>query len=167
MWRVAGLVLLAGCSLYFDTPPSHQSPDAALPIERDAAPASTDGCPAPPTSVSVGYPANGASDVPQPVPIQIALSRPSDVEDIFVTHLSDAAGQPVSLDHYDDSCSTPIPPVLTNPVVWTECYDGLASGSAYSWHIDATCYGAAGATTVEVASIAFTTSYGATTSSSP
>ncbi|HEY1814238.1 MAG TPA: hypothetical protein VGG74_17925 [Kofleriaceae bacterium] len=105
--------------------------------------------------------------MPQPVLIQIALTRPTGDGDVFETFLSDATGQPVSLDHYDGSCSTPIPPIPTSPVVWTECYDGLGSGSAYTWHIDVECDAATGETTAELASVWFTTDYGATTSSSP
>jgi hypothetical protein len=150
---LACLVWLGGCSLYFGDPESSRhvlAPDAAV---VDAAPS----CPAPGTSATIMYPANGATGVLQPVPIQYTVYRPLDVDQGLYIHLDDANGQQVDLSHGDPDCTSPQQPYPSDPETWTACFVDLGSGATYTWHVAVVCYGTTTDTTLDLATMTFTT----------
>jgi hypothetical protein len=143
--------------LYFGDPaPSPQAtqPDAGVPPSDAAAL-----CPDPGTRATISYPADGATNVPQPVPIQNTIFRPLDVDESFGAWLSDANGTyvPLTDDTYDPDCSSEISQKPTDPVVWTECYANLAPGATYIWHVNVECYGDTSDTILELTTATFTT----------
>src|SRR3984885_12521206 len=146
MARLVLVVALGGCSLYFG--PSHDPPtSASSTVTFDAAPASIDAdiCPATGTHAEITYPADGATNVPTPVPISMSVYIPNTLDGKGI-YLSDANGQQVDLSHWDASCSVPPPAIETGPVQnvsWVECYD-LPPDSQFTWHIWITCYDASG-----------------------
>jgi hypothetical protein len=158
MRAVVWVVVCGGCSLYFDSPKQAPEPDAAVPdaTATDAGMAVT--CPVPGTTVTIGFPINGATSVAQPVPIQTTIDRPLDVDEVFVAWLTDANNVPVQLDpFYDAACSTVIPNRPVDPVAWTECLTNLGSGVTYIWHVNVECYGASTDTILDLAATTFTT----------
>jgi hypothetical protein len=138
--RCLALLAMTGCSLYFG---SSSRPEEGDDDDVDAAPAVT--CPKPGTFAEILYPLNGAVDVPQPVPIQMHVFIPNTLDGKGAS-LTDANGQPISLDHVDVSCSVGVPGTdgPTQDQTWTECYKDLDPDTVYSWHIGVTCYDESG-----------------------
>jgi hypothetical protein len=151
--RLCFIVVLAlsGCELYFEDPPEPPPgtvvPDAAVGGGGGGGGGGGNaGCPKPGTYAEILYPLDGATAVPQPVPIKMHVVIPNTLDGKGI-YLSDASGAQVGLDHYDGTCSMQIPPIQTGPVqdvTWTECYKDLAPDATYTWHIWLTCYDASG-----------------------
>jgi hypothetical protein len=144
-WRFMTVlsIFAGGCTLYFDGPPPPDAPGNE-PLPPPDASAT---CPKPGTYAEILYPLDGATNVQQPVPIEMHVVIPNTLDGKGI-HLSDANGVQVDLEHYDASCSIPIPPFQTGPVqdvTWVQCYDGLEPNAEYTWHIWITCYDDTGA----------------------
>lgn len=145
MRAVVLLILASGCTLYFGEPTEHHEP---APVDAGAAPTpdAPASCPKPGTHAEITYPPNGATNIAVPVPISSHVVIPNTLDGKGI-YLSDSAGQAVSLDHYDASCSTQISNTGTpgtQDEAWTECYRDLLPNSTYTWHIWITCYDASG-----------------------
>jgi hypothetical protein len=163
MRALAWLVVCGGCSLYFGDPSPEHHPigldgGAALPdafvVSVDAAPS----CPLPNTSAQIMYPLDGATNVPQPVPIQYTVWHPLDEDEGIGIYLADANGDQVPLaGYYDSDCSSPQQNFPTDPETSTQCYTNLGSGAAYTWHIWVVCYGLTTDTILDIATSTFTT----------
>jgi len=141
MLRFIAVLALGGCELYFDDGPRARSTDA-LGTPGDASAA----CPKPGTYAEILYPLDGATNVPQPVPIKMHVVIPNTLDGKGI-YLSDATGAAVDLEHYDSTCSASPPPIQTGPtqdVTWTQCYKNLEPNAVYTWHIWLTCYDASG-----------------------
>ena len=150
--RLVAVLVLGGCELYFDGPASEMDAAPPPPLDTSAA------CPKPGTYADILYPLDGATNVQQPVSIQMHVVIPNTLDGKGV-YLSDASGAAVDLGHYDRECSVPIPPIQTGPIqdlTWTECYKDLEPDSVYTWHVWITCYDATGAH--ELATSSFRTS---------
>lgn len=143
-WCFVAVLALGGCELYFDEGPEGpqaQSPDApGMPGDASA------GCPKPGTYAEILYPLDGATNVAQPVPINMHVVIPNTLDGEGI-YLSYANGAVVGLDHWDSTCSIPQPQIQTGPiqdVTWTECYKDLEPNTEYTWHIWVTCYDPSG-----------------------
>jgi hypothetical protein len=140
--RLLAVFALGGCELYFDDGPKAPSPTDAPVAPADVSAA----CPKPGTYAEVLYPLDGATNVPQPVPIKMHVFIPNTLDGKGI-YLSDATGTAVDLEHYDATCSVGPSQTQTGPnqdVTWTQCYNGLAPNAEYTWHIWLTCYDASG-----------------------
>jgi hypothetical protein len=139
MYRL--VLVLGGCELYFDDgakPPGTDAP--GVPADASAT------CPKPGTFAQILYPLDGATNVPQPVPIKMHVVIPNTLDGKGIG-LTDATGAAVDLAHHDGSCSIAPPPIQTGPtqdVTWTECYKDLAPNTEYTWTIWLTCYDPSG-----------------------
>lgn len=136
------LALAGGCSLYFE-PPDHHEPSAVDPLDAGLAPVDgSPSCPKPGTHAEILYPLDDATDVPQPVPIQMHVFIPNTADGKGIW-LTDANGVQVELSHWTAACSVPPPAIQPGPtqdVTWTECYSNLVPDAIYTWHVYLTCY---------------------------
>ncbi len=135
------LVLVGGCTLYFDGPGDDTPAPPSVPPDAPSA-----ACPKPGTYAEILYPLDGATNVPQPVPIKTRVVIPNTLDGKGL-YLTDASGVPVSLEHNDPSCSIAPPRLPTGPTqdqTWTSCFKDLEPDAEYTWHIWITCYDPSG-----------------------
>jgi hypothetical protein len=156
MRRLAWLVLVGGCSLYFDDPSEHHAPDAGTFAAFDGGsilPA-YDGpkCPAG-VSATITYPADGSANVPLPVAMQITANGYGPYEDLYGYIYHDVGSD--GLVTFDDPSCTTQPPT-TSPTSWTDCFTNLDPGTTYHYTVMFACPGWLDAE-IPLASATFTT----------
>jgi hypothetical protein len=134
--RLCVIVVLAlgGCGLLDNGPEGSdipQFPDA--------------GCPMPGTHAEILSPLDGATNVQQPVPIQMHVVIPNG-HDLDGSTLLDASGAAVESGHLDSTCSVLQPGNQIGPkdVTWTACYKDLLPNASYTMRIWVTCYDSTG-----------------------
>jgi hypothetical protein len=137
------LVLLGGCSLYFDTASTEHTSSGGTPPSPDACGETPDAhvCPALGTYAVIESPVDGANAVPTPTQIKWRTFIPNTLDGRGI-YLSDENGAVVDLSHWNSSCAG-------QQGDWViSCYD-LEPGHWYTWHIWITCYDASGPHEIE------------------